>query len=345
MANNKKLQPFRTGSMHYDGDHFFILDQTLLPDSQKWLLCDSIEALVDIIQRLAIRGAPAIGISSSILLGLEAQKGKSRNQIIKAAEILSHARPTAVNLRNNIDRVLKNIHLADYPNFIITEAEKILAEDIELCERMARLGASVIGSDENILTHCNTGGLATAGIGTAFGVILKAHHQGKNPFVWIDETRPLLQGARLTAWECIQNSMPHRIICDNAAGKLMHDKVIHRIFVGSDRIAVNGDFANKIGTYSLAVLAKHHGVPFYVVAPHTTIDPTCKSGRFIPIEERGESEIKGVKNSSCDCSWSPEESKVYNPAFDVTPAEFVTAWILDTGIYTLNDIHNEEWWK
>ncbi len=338
------MKPFRTTSMHYDGNQFYILDQTLLPDKTRWLPCTHIDTLIEIIQRLAIRGAPAIGISATILLALLAQGGRPGTQLASDAEKLRKARPTAVNLMNNIERIMDKIHSPEYPDSVIHEAEKLRIEDKDLCERMANLGSSLIQQDEKILTHCNTGSLATAGVGTAFGVIRKAHQQNKNIFVWVDETRPLLQGARLTAWECLQHTIPHRIICDNMAGILMQKNEVNRILVGSDRIAANGDFANKIGTYSLAVLAKYHRIPFHVVAPQTTIDPNCPKGTSIPLEERSPSEVKGVSGSFGYCNWAPKESDVYNPAFDITPAELVTTWILDTGIFTREDVKKERWW-
>ncbi len=344
MQSVKHLEPFKTSSMLYDGNRFFILDQTSLPKNIEWLPCDKVNDLIEIIQCLAIRGAPAIGISASILLALLAQNGRSKKQLLIDAETLRNSRPTAVNLTNNLKQMKEKIVSENFPESVIFEAQKILFEDIDLCERMARFGSSLIQPGEKILTHCNTGSLATAGRGTAFGIISEAQQQGKDVFVWIDETRPLLQGARLTAWECLQQSIPHKIICDNMAGKLMQQKEVDIILVGSDRIAANGDFANKIGTYSLAVLAKYHNVPFYVVAPHTTIDADCQSGALIPIEERSPSEVKGVSGSFGSCNWAPKESEVYNPAFDVTPAELVTGWILDTGIFSRQDVQHKGWW-
>jgi methylthioribose-1-phosphate isomerase len=332
--------------MKYDGQEFKILDQTLLPQQELWLSCNSVESLIDIIQRLAIRGAPAIGISASILLGLLAEQNWSKQQLLEAAESLRKARPTAVNLMNNIDTMIDAIHREPFPQSVVAQAESLLDEDIELCEKMATFGAALIQPHDKILTHCNTGGLATAGIGTALGVITKAHQQNKSIFVWVDETRPLLQGGRLTAYECVRRKIPHKIICDNMAAMLMARGEVNKIFVGSDRIAINGDFANKIGTYSLAVLAQYHKVPFYVVAPQTTVDPDCLTGQQIPIEQRNAAEVKGVKGGFGECQWAPEESDVFNPAFDVTPASLVTGWVLDSGVFTQQDITNkpDSWW-
>lgn len=338
------MRQFQSMGMSCNGSRLLILDQTLLPGKEQWLACDDVETLVGIIQRLAIRGAPAIGISASILLGLLAERGLSREQLLREAEVLRAARPTAVNLMNNIDQMKAKMQAAEYPLAVVAEAERIYLEDIELCERMATRGAALIRSGEQILTHCNTGGLATAGIGTAMGVIIKAHQQQKNISVWVDETRPLLQGARLTAWECGRFAIPHTIICDSTAAMLMKNGEVDRVFVGSDRIAANGDFANKIGTYSLAVLAKHHGVPFYVVAPRTTVDPECPSGDDIRIEQRAASEVQGVSGSFGACCWAPPNSQVYNPAFDVTPAALVTAWVLDSGLFTEEDLNQKDWW-
>lgn len=338
------MKSFITGCMKYDGRQFEILDQTQLPHQELWLACDNVPTLVEIIQRLAIRGAPAIGIAASILLGILAGQGHSKEQLLDAAETLRAARPTAVNLMNNIDQMKRVIINSEDSALVAKEAEKLLEEDIQLCDAMATLGAAIIQPGEKLLTHCNTGGLATAGLGTALGVITKAHQQDKNIFVWVDETRPLLQGGRLTAWECINRGIPHKIICDNMAAMLMAKGEVDRIFVGSDRIATNGDFANKIGTYSLAVLAHFHQIPFYVVAPKTTVDAECSSGDMIPIEQRSAAEIKGVSGSFGSCQWAPDDSDIFNPAFDVTPAELVTGWILDTGVFTQQDLNKPSWW-
>ncbi|WMS88798.1 S-methyl-5-thioribose-1-phosphate isomerase [Pleionea litopenaei] len=338
------MKPFTTGCMRYDGENFTILDQTLLPHQETWLPCHTVNDLVVIIQRLAIRGAPAIGISASVLLGLLAKQGATQTALIEAADELRKARPTAVNLMNNIDQMKRAIIDGPLPDAVIAEAEKLLQEDIELCERMSTNGAALCQPGDKLLTHCNTGSLATAGLGTALGVISKAHQVHSNIFVWVDETRPLLQGGRLTAWECNNRHIPHKIICDNMAAMLMAKGDVSRIFVGSDRIAANGDFANKIGTYSLAVLAHYHKVPFYVVAPQTTVDPECASGDAIPIELRGEHEVKGVSGSFGECQWAPAQSEVFNPAFDVTPAKLVTGWVLDTGVFNQDDVKQPNWW-
>ena len=203
---------------------------------------------------------------------------------------------------------------------------------------MSEHGAALIDHGDSILTHCNTGSLATAGVGTAIGVITTAHKQGKNISVWVDETRPLLQGARLTAWEMEKAGIPYHLVCDSMSAGLMAAGKVDKILVGADRIAINGDFANKVGTYTLAVVARHHDVPFYVVAPRTTIDKHCVDGASIPIEQRNADEVRGVAGSFGSCIWSPAEAPVYNPAFDVTTAELVTGWILDSGVYDFDDV-------
>lgn len=316
----------------------YILDQTLLPHQQRWLHCTSVTQMVTLIQRLQIRGAPAIGIGASLLLAYRATQGDSRTQLLQAAERLRAARPTAVNLMNNLDAMVQALQQADFAGAAITCAEALFAEDVSLCQKMAAQGAALVQANERLLTHCNTGGLATAGVGTALGVINLAHQQGKNIRLWVDETRPLLQGGRLTAWECQQLGIPYQLICDNMAGMLMARGEVDRIFVGADRIAANGDFANKVGTYSLAVLAHYHRVPFYVVAPHTTVDAHCPNGSAIPIEQRAADEVRGVSGAFGQTLWAPEQAPVFNPAFDVTPASLVSGWVLDSGVYSQEDV-------
>lgn len=320
--------------LRWEQDRLVILDQTLLPHEERWLVCDTVDELLEVIQRLAIRGAPAIGISSVLLLATLASRGRAQAELKREAARLRQARPTAVNLMNNIDRLMASIDRPDYPESVIDEAQAIYHEDRELCDHMAEHGAALIGDHERLLTHCNTGGLATAGIGTAMGVIRRVHEQGKDPMVWVDETRPLLQGGRLTAWECGKLGIRHAIICDSAAAMLMQRGEVDKVLVGADRIAANGDFANKIGTYSLAVLASFHRIPFYVVAPSTTIDTNCPHGAAIEIEERNTAEVRGVAGAQGKYQWAPESSPACNPAFDVTPAELVSGWVLDSGVYT-----------
>ncbi|WP_337880971.1 S-methyl-5-thioribose-1-phosphate isomerase [Rheinheimera sp.] len=319
-------------------NQLYVLDQTVLPQQEVWLHCQSVPQMVQMIQRLQLRGAPAIGIGACLLLAVLAEAGESQAGLQQAALTLRAARPTAVNLMNAIDVMLAALGQADYRQACIAAAVGLFAEDVALCQRMAELGAGLVHQGDRILTHCNTGGLATVGIGTALGVIRTAHQQGKNIQVWVDETRPLLQGGRLTAWELEQQHIPYHLICDNMAAMLMAQGRVDKIFVGSDRIAANGDFANKIGTYNLAVLAHYHKVPFYVVAPYTTVDPDCATGADIPIEQRAAAEVKGVSGAFGQVCWAPAAAAVYNPAFDVTPASLVTGWVLDIGVFSQQQI-------
>jgi methylthioribose-1-phosphate isomerase len=320
-------------SLKYQQGQLRVLDQHLLPDQECWLDCASVEAMVDMIRKLQIRGAPLIGIGASLLLAHLAEQGESAAALERAAATLRDARPTAVNLMNCMDRMLATLHEQGL-SALSACAERIFDEDIQLCLNMARNGAALVAPGARILTHCNTGSLATAGVGTAIGVIGEAHRQGKDIHVYVDETRPLLQGGRLTCWEMRRLQVPYTLICDSMAAMLMAQGKIDCILVGSDRIAANGDFANKVGTYSLAVNAHYHQVPFYVVAPYTTVDAQCPDGSRIPIEQRAAAEVQGVSGSFGQVRWSPEDAPVYNPAFDVTPANLVTGWILDTAVLT-----------
>ena len=300
-----------------------IIDQTLLPREEKWLHADSPEATAALIHRLAIRGAPLIGVSAALSLGLYAGDAGavSARAIRVKADVLVNSRPTAVNLRNCIESCLGVFEKTGNPADIMVEALRLFDEDVALCERMADRGAPLIMDGDGVLTHCNTGGLATVGRGTALGVIAKAWEQGKKIHVYVDETRPLLQGSRLTAWELNKLGIPFTIICDSMAATLMRQGKIQKVFTGADRVAINGDSANKIGTYSVAVLAKHHQVPFYIVAPRSTYDPRCPSGDDIPIEIRDGAEITGVTGNTALPAW--------NPSFDVTPAQLITAIVFD----------------
>lgn len=305
-------------ALRFDGEKLFVLDQTLLPHEEKWHEAHSIERMIELIQSLAVRGAPLIGVAAALSLAQHSLKEKNKDKLLVAAKKLREARPTAVNLMNCIDRMQEAL-LAG--RNLMDEAIAIFEEDVALCEGMAKLGAEFINDGDGVLTHCNTGGLATVGIGTALGVIQKAWSQGKKIHVYVDETRPLLQGARLTAWELEKLKIPYTLICDNMAGFLMSKGKIQKIFTGADRIAVNGDTANKIGTYSVAVLAHHHKIPFFIVAPNTTLDPQCATGEQIPIEERNPEEVKAGK--------SPKAALVWNPAFDVTPRSLIKNIILN----------------
>ncbi len=326
-------------SIRFSDGRLLILDQQKLPEVEEWIECNELEQMISAIQLLKVRGAPAIAVAASLFVGSLAIRGMEREGIIEAIELLRAARPTAVNLMHAMDllREITKSGLATWREDTVAEARRVFEEDVALCDRIAQNGAALLENAKSILTHCNTGGLATAGCGTALGIITTAARLNNTLHVWVDETRPLLQGARLTAWELNQSGVSHALICDSMAGSLMAEGRVDCVIVGADRIAANGDFANKIGTYSLAVLAHYHKVPFYIAAPHTTIDSDCPSGKEIPIEQRSAEEVRGFVHTNNTFSWSPQEAPVHNPAFDVTPASLVSAWILDSGIRTLSD--------
>lgn len=328
------MQTLQTTSLRVSENQLFILDQQALPQASRWLEANSVESLVGHIHALRVRGAPLIGLSASLLLALLAERGLTRDALLQALEILRASRPTAVNLMNNLDRMKLALAEEDFVPALVTEALRLIEEDKQLCESIAVAGSELVKPGSRLLTHCNTGGLATAGVGTAIGVIHRAHQQGKIANVWVDETRPLLQGGRLTAWELGELGVPYQLITDSMAASLMAKGEVDAVWVGADRIAANGDVANKIGTYSLAVLAKYHGIPFYVAAPQTTLDSQCPNGDAIPIEQRAASEVTGVAGSFGSVQWAPEDAKVYNPAFDVTPTALISGWVLDTGVVT-----------
>ncbi|MDC0728350.1 S-methyl-5-thioribose-1-phosphate isomerase [Phytobacter diazotrophicus] len=328
------MQTLQTTSLRVVDNQLFILDQQALPQEKRWLPADSVALLVEHIHALRVRGAPLIGLSASLLLALLAENGANRDVLAQSLETLRASRPTAVNLMNNLDRMKQALAHEDFVPALVAEALRLIAEDKALCDSIAQAGSRLVKPGSRLLTHCNTGGLATAGVGTALGVIALAHQQGKVANVWVDETRPLLQGGRLTAWELGELGVPYQLITDSMAASLMAKGQVDAIWVGADRIAANGDVANKIGTYSLAVLAKFHGIPFYVAAPQTTLDPNCPNGEAIPIEQRAASEVTGVAGSFGAMQWAPENAQVYNPAFDVTPAALISGWVLDSGVVT-----------
>ncbi|MGF6190219.1 S-methyl-5-thioribose-1-phosphate isomerase [Serratia sp. 2723] len=328
------MQALNTTSLSLQNNRLQILDQQALPQEKRWLPCDSVDELVGHIRALRVRGAPLIGLSASLLLALLAERGLSQSELEQALQTLRASRPTAVNLMNNLDRMKQALAQPDWVSAMSEEALRQVEEDRTLCDRIADNGAEWVKPGSRLLTHCNTGGLATAGVGTAIGVLLRAHQQGKIAQVWVDETRPLLQGGRLTAWELGELGIPYRLICDSMAASLMATGQVDAVWVGADRIAANGDVANKIGTYSLAVLAHYHRIPFYVAAPHTTHDPHCPNGAAIPIEQRAAEEITGVSGSFGSCQWAPLNAPTYNPAFDVTPAALISGWVLDSGVIT-----------
>lgn len=318
-----------------------IIDQTKLPGEYVFLDIDRVDALGEAIKSLRVRGAPAIGIAGGMGVALAAYNysGTDKNgfliSIQEAVNYLKTTRPTAVNLFWALERMEKLIeeHLEksveEIKKIILNEAITILEDDKKICRKMGRNGALILPDEAAVLTHCNAGGLATGDFGTALGVIYAAVEMGKKIKVYADETRPLLQGSRLTAWELNESEIDVTVLCDSAAGSLMQQEKIDCVIVGADRIAANGDTANKIGTYPLAVLAENHKIPFYVVAPVSTFDFKLQSGLEIPIEQRSADEvIRGFGKVT-----SPEEVDVYNPAFDVTPHKLITKYITENGVF------------
>ncbi len=316
-----------------------MIDQRKLPRQFEIVECRDYHAVATAIKDMTIRGAPAIGAAAAFGLALAARKSQaaSREELLhdleSAAKILHATRPTAVNLKWALDRVLTkarqtDVGANDLREMVRAEAQSIAEEDVQTNQRMAENGASLINDGDTILHHCNTGPLATVDIGTALGCIIEAHRQGKKVHVLVDETRPRLQGARLTAWELQQYGVPMTLIADNAAGHFMRAGKVQKVFVGSDRVASNGDVANKIGTYKLAVVAKENGVPFYPVMPTSTIDMALASGDDIPIEERDAREVTHIDGVQI----APDGVHVANPAFDVTPHRYVTALVTEKAI-------------
>lgn len=317
-----------------------LIDQTLLPNELKYIYCKTVEEVWEAIKVLKVRGAPAIGIAGALgtVLGLWHSTAKNypefKSELDKVTSYLATSRPTAVNLFWALDRMKataeanKGDDIPKLKEILLSEAQKIIAEDKAMCRAMGRNGAELIKDGDTILTHCNAGGLATADYGTALAVMFSAHEQGKKIKVFADETRPLLQGARLTTWELMQAGIDVTLICDNMAAQVMKEGRINCVIVGADRIAANGDTANKIGTYGVAILAKEHKIPFYVAAPTSTLDMSLATGDLIPIEQRDPEEVtqKFGKRTA------PEKVKVYNPAFDVTPARLIDAIITEKGI-------------
>jgi methylthioribose-1-phosphate isomerase len=304
----KELSPERI--VRLEEDRVVLLDQRRLPEEEVELECRSATDVAEAIRTLAVRGAPAIGIAAAYGYALAAARG---DDLVAAAATLAAARPTAVNLA----WALAEVESADDP---AERARELHREEVERCRQMARHAAALLDTGTRALTHCNTGSLATGGYGTALGALRAAHEQGRLDHVWVDETRPLLQGARLTAWELRALGIPHAVIVDAAAGSLMAAGQVDCILVGADRIAANGDTANKVGTYALAVLAAHHALPFYVVAPTSTIDPETPFGGAIVVEERAAEEVTA-------------RFPARNPAFDVTPAALVTAIVTECGVH------------
>lgn len=318
----------------------YLIDQRKLPLSYEFFECRTYQDVDFAIKEMVVRGAPAIGAAAAygvVLAARQFMKEEKENflkNMENALNVLSKSRPTAVNLTWAIGRMrgvlekVKDLSVSDIYEALKEEANKIYFEDLETNKKMAKIGNEVIKPNAVILTHCNTGALATVGYGTALGVIREAHYSGKNIFVYADETRPRLQGAKLTAWELVQEGIPAKLIADSVAATLIRDGKIDIILVGADRIALNGDTANKIGTFMLSVVAKVYNVPFYVVAPTSTIDFNIETGAEIVIEERNPEEVTHINGVTI----APEGIDVYNPAFDVTPHENITGIITEKGI-------------
>lgn len=328
-------------TMCWENNKLILLDQTKLPSKVDYYICQNYQDVISAIKRLVVRGAPAIGAAAAYGMALAAlescQKSPSSccQDLLKAYEELLLARPTAINLFWALDRMKKFIKQDQLPEQIfyemIEEANAILREDIMINKRMGQHGLQLIPEKASILTHCNAGSFATGGYGTALGVIRAAHEAGKNIKVIAGETRPLLQGARLTAFELMEENIPVTLITDSMAGYVMQKGLVDLVILGADRITAEGDVANKIGTYSLAVLAKEHQIPFYVAAPISTFDLSLKSGAEIPIEERNAQEVREIFGYQT----APQGVEVLNPAFDVTPHNLVSAIITEKGVISL----------
>ena len=316
------------------------IDQTKLPTEETYVTCKNYEEVADAIRTMIVRGAPAIGVSAAMGVALGVRDSKAsdhlelRSEFTRICDVLAATRPTAVNLFWAIRRMREKFEqVSDQPiaaikQTLVAEAQRVLAEDIATNELMGKHGAVLMPASGGVLTHCNAGALATAGYGTALGVIRAAVESGKTLHVFADETRPFLQGSRLTAWELMKDNIPTTLISDNMAGAMMRQGKISAVVVGADRIAANGDVANKIGTYTVAVLAKEHGIPFYVAAPFSTVDLETPTGDEIPIEQRSSQEVTHLAGRQI----APDGVRVENPAFDVTPHQYVTAIITERGI-------------
>ena len=333
----------KTETLRWVGDergHLVLIDQTRLPVELLEIECRDLQTVWDAIKQLRVRGAPAIGIAAGygVVIGVKPSLATDTDaferRLGEVTDYLATSRPTAVNLFWALDRMkakaasLRGQRPAEIHRALLAEAKAIHEEDRAMCHAIGRYGAQLLADKSGVLTHCNAGGLATAEYGTALSVLFTAQDQGKQLHVFVDETRPLLQGSRLTAWELAQRGIQATLICDNMAGQVMREKRVQAVIVGADRIAANGDTANKIGTYSVAVLANAHGIPFYVAAPTSTFDLSIESGDQIPIEQRSREEVThGFGRQT-----APEGIDVYNPAFDVTPAALIKAIITECGI-------------
>ena len=327
----------------WQGDDIVMIDQRKLPADEIYVTCKTVNDVAKAIKTMVIRGAPAIGVCAAMGLALGAQRSKATGtkqfttEFQKNCEQLAATRPTAVNLFWAIERMkrafsegaLAGESVEQLQARLRREADQIHDDDVASCRAIGAHGATLVPAEAKILTHCNAGALATAGYGTALGVIRGAVEAGRKVRVLADETRPFLQGARLTAWELVRDGIDTTVITDNMAGAMMRTGQVDLVVVGADRIAANGDTANKIGTYSVAVLAKEHGIPFYVAAPWSTIDPQTSDGDAIPIEERNAREVTHVGNNQL----APDGASIRNPSFDVTPSKYITAIITERGVY------------
>jgi methylthioribose-1-phosphate isomerase len=337
MTDTQTMKDART--VYWEDGRVCMIDQPALPLTYQIKCFDTYQEVADAIRTMVVRGAPAIGAAAGFGMAIAAQKSDAtsiddlRAHLEEAGEVLSKSRPTAVNLFWAIKRMLAFSNM-DHDSVesmkaaLLAEAQKIADEDIEINKTMGAHGAALVPDKATIIHHCNTGSLATVNWGTALGVIRSAHYGNKDVFVLVDETRPRLQGARLTSWELKVEDIPHKVIADGASGHYMRTQGVDLCVVGADRIAANGDTANKIGTYNLAVVAKENNVPFYVVAPTSTIDMETATGDEIEIEERGAEEVTHVRESQI----TPDDVEVGNPAFDVTPAKFITAIVTEKGV-------------
>jgi methylthioribose-1-phosphate isomerase len=333
--------PLTFSPVIWQGDRLVLLDQRRLPGEEVYIECRTWPEVAQAIRTLAVRGAPAIGVTAAFGMALAGLASPARDidaflrDLETAADGLAATRPTAVNLFWALERMRRHarsrqvLPIEALRASLVSEAEGILEEDVAANRRLGALGAELVPVGARILTHCNAGGLATAGYGTALGVVRGAVEAGRQPFVWVDETRPVLQGSRLTAWELAREGIPHAVIADVAAASTMARGEVDLVVVGADRIAANGDTANKIGTYGLAVLARHHALPFYVAAPFSTIDPRVPDGSAIPIEERDPREVQEFGGRRIVPAGSPAR----NPAFDVTPAGLITAIVTERGVF------------
>jgi methylthioribose-1-phosphate isomerase len=306
--------------LRFQDSALLVLDQRRLPAEETWVRCSSVVDVAEAIRAMAVRGAPAVGLAAAYGLALRGDVSFD-----SAAELLLATRPTAVNLRWAIERCRESDGSAEG---VLEVARRLEREQLEADRRLSELGAELLRPGDRVLTHCHTGALATGGYGTALGVIRAAFENGGLGHVWVDETRPLLQGARITAWELEREGIPYRLVTDSSVGALMERGLVDRVVVGADRIARNGDVANKVGTYPVAVLAQRHDVPFYVAAPLSTLDAETATGDAIPIEERDPEEVVRVLGTEV----APAGAEAFNVAFDVTPAELVTAIFTEAGV-------------